>query len=77
MISAPFCSGKKICHSNVTIAVRVVASFMSDNASFMPYWRPKVTQLLGGVGDSMKEAAVTDPVPTRDRPTRQRHPDPH
>ena len=76
MISAPFCSGKKICHSNVAIAVRMVACFMRDNACFMPYWGPKVTQLLGGRGDSMKQASVTDPIPTRPRPTRQRHPDP-
>ena len=77
MISAPFCSGKKICHSNVAIAVRMVASFMRDNASFHAYWGPKVTQLLGGEGDWMKAASVTDPIPTRPRLTRQRHPDPH
>ena len=68
---------EKICHSNVAIAVLVVAGFTTDNACFMPYWRPKVTQLRGGGIDWMKPPVVTDPIPTRARPTRRRHPDPH
>ena len=76
MISAPFCSGKKICHSNVTTADAMREAFMRSEDAFMENWGPKVTQLLGGRGDSMKQASVTDPIPTRRRPTRQRHPDP-
>ena len=76
MISAPFCSGKKICHSNVATADAMREAFMRSEDAFMENWGPKVTQLLGGEGDWMKAASVTDPIPTRPRPTRQRHPDP-
>ena len=76
MISAPFCSGKKICHSNVATADAMREAFMRSEDAFMENWGPPPRSWVTLGGGWMKAASVTDPIPTRRRPTRQRHPDP-
>ena len=77
LIGSPFFSGNKVCHRKSALASARCAKSSGATASVHLFWRPKVTQLSRGALLWLKLGSVTDPTPTRPRPTRRRHPDPH
>ena len=59
MIVWPSDSGKKICQSNVAIADAMGEAFIASDRAFMPFRRPKVSQLLPATFLCLKARSVT------------------